>query len=188
MKSLLLKNFCCLFLLVLLITGCLGNLNSGQRFSGSNLKSTEVSDHFAVFLVRGLRTADAMKLKLEEVPVESQPVFTDKDLISYKWKEHELELRKDYDLNKSLGKVPLDGLPFVVFANGKRIYLGAFWTPLSSLASIIPAIMVMVPMMPQQTTIRIGAGYPDKMPNGQIDPRNDNLIYNALKSTGKLEE
>lgn len=188
MKGLLIKNAACIFLLVLLITGCFGNKNANQRFSGENMNNTEVSNHFAIFIVRGVRTADAIKSELIDLPLEPQPLFTDKDLKSYKWKEHKLELRKDYDLNKSLEKVPLDGLPFVVMANDKRIYLGAFWSPLSSSTSSVPWIMVMPPTIPQQNKLTIQAGYPDKLNRPQIDPRNNQIVYDALKSAGKIKE
>jgi len=86
MKSSLRKIFYFLFFLLLsVIGGCTGNLdNSNEIVSDMNLKSTEVSTHFAIVLVNGVKTGDAIKSKIEDLPLESRPVLTDKDLIFYK--------------------------------------------------------------------------------------------------------
>jgi len=81
--------------------------------------------------------------------------------------------------------VPTDGLPFIVIADDKRIYLGAFWTPISSQSSSIPVIEV--PLMLPQNIIKIEAGYPGKIINSQSDPRSNQLINDALKSVGKIK-
>ena len=184
MKSSLRKKFSSFSLLILFfLTGCAGNTNNSNGIvSDSNVKSATDSTHFAIVLIKGAKTGDAIKSKIEDLKLDTEPVLTDKDLISYKWKEHELELRQDFDINKSLGKVPVDGLPFIVIADNKRVYLGAFWTPISSASSSIPVIMV------PQNPIKIDAGYPSKIINSQLDPRSNQLIYNALKYVGKIKE
>ena len=86
-----------------------------------------------------------------------------------------------------LDNVPLSGLPFVVVANNKRVYLGTFWAPISSQMPSIPSVMVL-PGSPQNT-MHIVAGYhPDTIINSQSDPRSNQLIYDALKSVGKIKE
>jgi hypothetical protein len=186
MMSSLRKKFCCFFLLLLLaIGGCANNTN--EKGPESNAKNTQVSVRFAIVLVKGVKTGDAIKSKIEDLQLETQPVLTDNDLISYKWKEHELELRQDFDFNGSLGTVPLDGLPFIVIANDKRVYLGAFWTPISSISSSIPTVMVMPPQYTIGSRIRIQDGYPGEI-NSKSDPRSNQIIYNALRSVEKISE
>lgn len=173
MKNSWAKKLCFwLILLPFVLGGCVGNSDG-----------TKISNHFAIFLVKGVKTEDAMKAKLEELTLEKEPVITDKDLLSYKWEDHEVKLMKDFDINKHLDKVPVDGLPFVVIADDKRVYLGAFWTPISSLPSNVPVIEV--PLMLPQNTLKIKAGYPNNI-NSQSDPRSKRIIYDALKSVGKI--
>lgn len=89
---------------------------------------------FEIYLVRDLTTADAVKKRLNELPLEEKPVLVHCEIVEYNWANHEIKLINN-SLEKELsGKVPVSGKPFVVVANGERIYLGAFWTPLSSLS------------------------------------------------------
>lgn len=173
MKSLWVKKLCSLLLLFpLLLGGC--GLNSGDK---------KVSHHFAIFLVKDVKTADAMKTKIEELMLETEPLITDKDVLAYEWENHELKLTNDFDISNLPEKVPLDGLPFVVIADDKRIYLGAFWTPISSLSSNVPVIEV--PLILPQNKLKIEAGYPGNI-NIKSDPRNNKIIYDALKRIGKI--
>lgn len=174
------KYISLLLIFILAIGGCAGNPES-------SVSNSKVTTHFAIVLVNGVKTSDAIKSNIEDLPLEAQPILTDKDLISYKWKEHELELRQDFVFKDSLDNVPLDGLPFVVIANDKRVYLGAFWTPISSLAANIPAITIW-PSNIQKNVIKIDAGYPSGLADNKSDPRSNQLIYNALKSVGKIKE
>ena len=151
------------------------------------MKSNEVSNHFAIFLVKGDQTGNAIHTKIEDLQLEAQPVLTDKDLRVYKWKEHELELRKDFDLYEVLDYVPLSGLPFVVVADDERVYLGTFWSPVSSQIPSMPSVMVL-PMSPQNTIHIISGYHPGKTTNSQSDPRSNQLIYDAIKSVGKIKE
>ncbi|MDR3587678.1 MAG: hypothetical protein P4L59_20555 [Desulfosporosinus sp.] len=185
MKSLL-RKMLFLLLFIFILAGCTENSNNSNKIAVSSMKNNKVSNHFAIFLVKEDQTGNAINTKIEDLQLETQPVFTDKDLKIYKWKEHELELRKDFDLYEVLEYVPLSGLPFVVVANDERVYLGAFWTPLSSQTSSIPSIMVL-PMSPQNK-IHIIAGYPGKTTKSQSDPRSNQLIYDALKSVGRIKE
>ncbi len=83
--------------------------------------------------------------------------------------------------------VPLSGLPFVIIADDKRVYLGTFWSLLSSSVPSVPAITIFPPEI-QKNVIRIQ--YPSKIFNSpsQSDPRSNQLIYDALKSVGKIRK
>jgi len=89
---------------------------------------------FSIYLVRNLSTTEAMSKNLDELPLENVPILTDKEIKIYNWKEHTFSLKEGFSLEEKLeGKVPLNGKPFVVVADSERIYLGSFWTLLSSL-------------------------------------------------------
>lgn len=179
--SLLRKWFCYILCLSLLtVAGCGVNTDS-------KMNKSEIVTHFAIVLVKGVSTDDAIKTKLEELPLETQPLLTDKDLISYYWKEHKLELRQDFKINDSFKNIPLNGVPFILIADDKRVYLGALWTPISSLAASIPTITVL-PSDIQKNVIKIESGYPFGTTDIKSDPRSNQLIYNALKSIGKIKE
>lgn len=184
MRSVLRKKVLGLLLIFpFILSGCTGiSKNSNDVVTDSDVKRAKVSTHFAIVLVKGVKTGDAIKSKIEDLQLETEPVLTDRDLISYKWKDHELELRQGFDLYKLLGRVPTDGLPFVVIADDKRVYLGAFWTSISSVSASIPVIL------DPKKVIKIYEGYPGKLTNDQLDPRSDKRIYNALKSIGKIKE
>ena len=171
------RYLCLIIIFILVIGGCARNIDST---SDSN-----ITTHFAIVLVKGLNTADAMKYKIEDLPLESQPILTDKDLISYKWKDHELELKQGFIFGDTIGHIPIDGLPFVLIANDKRIYVGAFWTPISSLSWNLPAITI---LPSNKNVIQIAAGYPGGSPENKSDPRSNQQIYDALKSIGKIKE
>jgi hypothetical protein len=171
------RYLCLIIIFILVIGGCARNTNST---SNSN-----ITNHFAIVLVKGLKTADALKYKIEDLPLESQPILSDKDLISYRWKDHELELKQGFIFSDTIGHIPIDGLPFVLIANDKRIYVGAFWTPISSLSWNLPAITI---LPSNKNVIKIAAGYPGGIPDDKSDPRRNRLIYDALNSIGKIKE
>ena len=76
-------------------------------------------------------------------------------------------------LKNRIGMVPVHGLPFVVQADGQRLFLGAFWTLVSSVSPPGPIIMV------EQIT---SLGVPiDRLPD-PLDPR----LVKVLTEAGKL--
>ncbi|MDI6816552.1 MAG: hypothetical protein QME41_05110 [Actinomycetota bacterium] len=127
-----------------------------------------------------MKTFAASQVSLAELALEDKPFLTDDDLVSYRWMDHKLKLSE-----KAIGKIPqaipLDGKPVVVVADGQRIYLGALWTPVSSLSASIPTMML------YSGYLSIELGSPGQLPNGKSDPRDNTRIYNALKDAGKLQ-
>ena len=78
--------------------------------------------------------------------------------------------------------VPTGGVPFVMTANGERIYAGAFWTMLSSLSYDGVVILDPLPLssvMPGD--LRITLGYPAPELFTGEDPRSDPRILEALE-------
>lgn len=167
---------CLVFIFLLLLSGCAGKeahsdnkaqVNKNEEIISENGKQNLV---FAIVLVKGMSTFEAMNCKLEELQLDTNPLLTDEDVITYQPNQGELLLRHGLKLADG---VPVDGLPFVVIANNKRIYLGAFWTPVSSLRNPnIPLVSVMQPY--------------DNI--DKIHLYGDDVINNALKSVGKIKD
>jgi len=87
-------------------------------------------------------TLEAGKLPLAKLKLNAKPILSDADIVWYDWEKHSFLLTSE--ARKRLPRPPLRGLPFVVVADGRRCYLGTFWTPLSSFAPNrgIPVILM----------------------------------------------
>jgi hypothetical protein len=147
-------------------------------------RPTVEKHRFALYLVADpLDVGAAAHPALERLHLAPEPVFTEKDLINYDWTTHTLTLKKG-----SCERLPAPsvwGVPFMVVAEGKRCYLGAFWSGLSSYMPRIPTIGT-DPWMrpgPKQDTIRIEAARVRDKAGKQHDVRSDERIRKAL---GKL--
>lgn len=147
-------------------------------------------DEFAIYLLAedvksaALLTADPNAVRLDE-----KPIISTGDIRSYDASTHEIRLTSAaYQRILELFTVPVDtdGLPFAVCAGGGPVYLGAFWTPLSSLS--FDGVVIMQPMTPETDTIRIELGYPGPDLVIMKDPRSDERILQALRRAGKLKE
>lgn len=151
---------------------------------GCNKDNNDITVHdFSIYLVRNLSATEAMSKNLDELPLENLPILTDKEINIYNWEEHTFVLNEGFSLEEKLeGKVPLSGKPFVVVVDSERIYLGSFWTPISSLyIAEIPKINSIWFKDNEKDSYTIGYG------NKQNDPRDDIRIYESLKSLGKIK-
>ena len=87
------------------------------------------------------KNIDINKLTLEETPI-----LTLNDIQKYYWDEQAFVTKKDLLLEQIKAHnnqyVPVGGLSYIVVVNGKRIYMGKFWTALSSVWAYSPSIMV----------------------------------------------
>lgn len=146
-------------------------------------ESGNAKHDISIYLVKDLSTKEAMSKKIDDLPLETVPILTDKEIDRYNWKDHTIYFKDGFSLEQELeGKVPLDGKPFVLVVDGTRIYLGSFWSMISSLYfPDVPTInSVWAGKVDNNTyTIRYGLE--------QDDPREDKRIYEALKSMGKLD-
>jgi hypothetical protein len=160
-----------LLAILLLVLGCKGN------------ESDNAKHDFSIYLVKGLSTKEAMSKKINDLPLEAEPILTDKEIKKYNWKEHTFKIKDDFSLEQKLqGEVPTSGKPFVVVVDGTRIYLGSFWNLLSSLYfPDIPTINSAWSDKVEKDTYTISYGLKKN------DPREDKRIYEALKSAGKLD-
>ncbi|HUT24712.1 MAG TPA: M56 family metallopeptidase, partial [Sumerlaeia bacterium] len=88
--------------------------------------------------VTSMRAMEA--LDLQSLALDPTPLLTDKDIVSYDWDRHLVRLKPGVRERMMPKKPELRGIPFVVVANGERVYLGAFWPPESSFSHYCPVI------------------------------------------------
>lgn len=113
-------------------------------------------------------------------------VISDEDIISYNKTSHEIKLTaRGVEKIKSLAlEVPVTGSPFVIKINGKEIYEGSFWVPISSIP--YSGIVIVIDALTQGNTIRIETGYPSPEFFKGVDPRNNPEVFNYFQEIGKL--
>ncbi|NSW91749.1 MAG: hypothetical protein HPY74_13955 [Firmicutes bacterium] len=170
-------------IIILIAFGIVLLTNGQYREANKNAVIPKVNENqnsngrFAIYLVKDADTKVAVEKGINNLELEDTPIITEKDIKSYNWSEHSFETSEDV-LNR-IPSVPVNGIPFVVVVDGERIYIGAFWTSLSSISTQLPVINIM------EKPFSINLGYPVEYEHS-VDIRNDNRIYNVLKETGKL--
>lgn len=110
------------------------------------------------------------------------PVISDKDIISYNKTSHEIKLTEEgVEKIRALSfEVPLYGKPFVVKLDGRKIYNGSFWSPISSIAP--PGIVI--DTLLQDDIIKI-----ENPPSFQgVEPRDNSEIFDHFQKVGKLTQ
>lgn len=161
----------CAIALVLATTGCADT-------------PTPAHGQFEVFLLSDttVRVFHYAGTRLEDLPLAESPWITSADIFSYDWETHEIILKPESAGLMGNFRDPLGGpdIPFVVVANGERIYMGQFpWMPSSFLGSG-PSIYKVEGDRPG---VRIGPP-----PNlGVPDQRNDERIQRCLTEAGLLQ-
>ena len=176
--------------LCLILSGC---ATQKPVASTDSLKPSETNNEsqikFGIFLTINPDLAiRPSKVDLARVQLASSPVISADDILSYDFSTHAMKLR-----GETLARIPnppVHGLPFVVVANGQRIYLGAFWTDVSSIPSTVPTITVNRTSLnkdqPQDIQI-IDRAYPTRSFGEGPDPRSDPRIKTALAALHKLK-
>jgi hypothetical protein len=154
---------------------------------GCKKESTEPSTSIPKFAFYKLADStitahQAWTFHVDSVSLFPTPFLTENDLTSYNWSTHSFTARSNIDTMFSqlrwLGGKS-SGVPFVVVANGSRIYIGAFWWAYSS---SIPMGAYINTYLPSPYII-------DRWELASLpDLRGDERIYSALKSAGILIE
>lgn len=166
-----------LLLLCLLASGSIGR--------------SETTNSFGIYLTAetlGRRITAYGKGDWSGVRLSESPLISGADIISYDFTNHSVRLRPE-----ALAKIPrppVGGTPFVVVADGQRIYLGAFTTVESSMSFAVPSITVdrrMVVTNQPTDTVVIERAYPSPSFGVGPDPRGDQRIKTALKALHKLK-
>lgn len=145
--------------------------------------------HFAIYLLA--QDIPAPKLSqgdLDQLNLKSEPLIASDDIISYDANNHVMELTQAaYTRLQQIFPLPVkvDGIPFVVCVGKEPIYIGAFWTPVSSLS--YDGVVIMQPFEAKATTVQIALGYPVSDVFTGNDPRADSRIMKALEQDKKLK-
>lgn len=142
---------------------------------------------FAFYLVADPQIAgpDLAKWELETLPLAEEPLISAEDILLYDWENHAFDVTEEsyqHLINEIGGSVPVNGRPFVVVANGERIYAGAFWTLASSLS--FDGVVIMDPAFASNVSIWLALGYPTEEFFTGEDPRCDPRIREALEEAG----
>jgi hypothetical protein len=144
------------------------------------------NEKFAIYLLA--QDISATKLSqdgINQLTLNSDPFISSDDIISYDTTNHVMELTQTAYTRVQQMPVKVDGIPFVVCVGTERIYMGAFWTPISSLS--YDGVVIMRPVEAKPTTLQIALGYPAPDFFTGNDPRADSRIINALEQDKKLK-
>jgi hypothetical protein len=120
------------------------------------------------------------------VPLVSTPIISNSDIVTYDSEQHQIELTpSSFEKLKNIGVPVNGGRSFIVCVGIVRVYMGALWSPLSSISS--EGVIIQQPLSDDSNNhITIQLGYPNESFFRGNDPRSDNRIMQALKNTGKL--
>ena len=170
------------FLLTVILSGGFGATQQRPRF-GIFMPKLDV---YSRTLDVQRRVNEYLRSKPGEIPLADYPIISEDDLLSYDWDTHTLHLRDSIWL-----KIPRPGnglgSPFVVVVDGTPIYVGAFWSGMSSEANPGPVIVSEYFGFDERDSkdlvIRRGYGPPDL---GLPDSRNNEKLKKVLEELGKL--
>jgi hypothetical protein len=139
---------------------------------------------FAIYLTKG-DVPPAQMPFLSYVDIADQPIISMKDVITYNAQIHELKLTSSAFERIFRLDLPVNGKSFMVCVNGKLIYSGAFWTPISSIS--FDGVTIWKPLsLEEPHVINLELGYPSSSFYGGQDPRNNPEVVRALEQDGKL--
>lgn len=137
----------------------------------------QAKPRFALYLVK-TQHADLAATKLE-----SRPLLTEQDVVSYDWQTHALTLTEAGVKKLRSVQVEVFGKRFVIVADGRRCYKGALWTQLSSISHDRPVIEV----DDQEGVFKIQRAYPTGEFAVGEDPRSDPRILRTLTALDKIK-
>ena len=146
------------------------------------------TDRYGLWLLEdeGLTATQAATLPLASLALRFQPLLKLASVAYYGQSGHRLGLDAWYSgeyLVNSLPTLGTDGVPFIVTVDEERIYLGAFFTGLSSEGFDGPVIIV---EDVEQASFVIEPSYPGDGPVPEPDPRADPRLMELFSSAGKL--
>lgn len=168
------KRSAFLALALLLLGGC------------ASATPTPAPEGLAIYLLAEEGPASLLEgVALDDLALAETPIIGPADIRAYDAGTHTMSISEEAMARvRELFEppVPTGGVPFVMTANGERIYAGAFWTMLSSLSYDGVVILDPLPLssvMPGD--LRITLGYPAPELFTGEDPRSDPRILEALE-------
>ena len=142
---------------------------------------------FAIYLVAFTpdKPWDAATIgDLATLPLSNEPLLSDADIVSYDFAKHEILTSPAAILSlKSNGSVW--GVPFVVVADGERIYVGAITSAASSASISVPTILMWASRF--ANPLSIDRAYPSPEFGSGPDPRSDERVRVALAGLKELK-
>jgi hypothetical protein len=133
----------------------------------------------------GLTVPEALEMPLTQLPLATEPLIADEDILSYDWKTHRFEITETAMDRVMEMEVPVSGVPFAVAVDRQPVYVGAFWVLWSSLS--FDGVVIIPPMEKEATSLVLEAGYPGyPIDETWSDPRPDERIFQVLKESGKI--
>ena len=140
---------------------------------------------FAIYLAKEKASYEVTDAQMAALTLEDRPFITTDDIVAYDRNTHRVELTPA--AAEKLGKleVPVAGRLFVACVGEKRIYAGAFMTPISSIMFNGVSIYTWLESAPN--TMFISWEYPEGSLNPAKDPRSNPEIFDALARAGKLK-
>ncbi len=140
----------------------------------------------AVYRVAGSPQGEPEKVALADLELAPEPFLTDKDIVTYYWGDHIIQLTPGA-FQGLLQTRPSSGF-FVVVADGRRCFLGAVVSLISSYIPKVPlaSIWTSRQQVLPENAIRIGPGMWNPQKPDEKDVRNDPRLLQALERLGKL--
>lgn len=149
-----------------------------------------VDNEFSIYMVKDTTNNSPYEVSINNLILEEEPVISLNDIISYSWDIHQIEFSDDAKERLKL-KEPLYGKYFVLSASNQRMYWGIFIFDICSSTINRPVINIPSTLGMSQSylsnSFRIDRAYPVYLGN-EDDPdiRENEIIYNVLKQSGKL--
>lgn len=145
-----------------------------------------VKDQVNIYLITDESAYKGESNRMFMVPLASQPIIASSDIVTYDSEQHQMELTSSAFAKLKTLEVPVNvGLSFIVCVGIVRVYMGAFWSPLSSSSS--DGVIIQRPLLEENNRITIQIGYPTESYFRGSDPRSNTRIIQALKNSGKLK-
>jgi hypothetical protein len=127
----------------------------------------------------------ARDLPLNELKLQAAPWIASDNIERYDWSSHYVYLKQSVDIPNMKGAkyVNLAGKPFVVVADGKRCYMGAMW---SHLSSSLPPGSVAIVYVERDKLQRFKIGLHTVLQQGESvkDMRDNSELKETLKREG----
>ena len=134
----------------LLLAGCSITHQRETSVTGAN---NIVTNSFAIYLTAEGVDPTFAATNLAQVKLVSPPVISDADILAADFEKGVIRLTPE--ALKRIPKASVQGTLFVAVVDGERLFLGAFWTPLSSFGPVAAA-MIQSDQVPGQDYLFLG--------------------------------
>jgi hypothetical protein len=143
---------------------------------------------FEIYLTKNYKWIPR-EFNLDTIQIDSLPIISSKDIIFYDFSAHNIFLKKNrneifrdiMDENNLFKDI---ATPFILVANGKKIYLSYFWSSTKSNMGPFTDFCIFDSDHFPEDVVNISSGYNLTTLYNSNDLRSDKRIFQALKSDG----